>query len=246
MQRVVTLYRSTVGKKVLMAVSGILLFGFVMAHMAGNLKMLQGCHEAAADETAVGLSVPGQVCAMDAYAEFLRDVGYPAVPHGGVLWLARFALLGAVLVHVVAAFQLSARSRAARPSSYRKQDSLSFSYASRTMRWGGVILLLFIVYHLMHFTVGTAHSDYTPGGVFRNFVVAFANPLVLGAYVLAQAALCLHLYHGVWSVFQTLGANHPKYNHLRRPFAAAYALIVFVGFLIPPVLVAVGAITLPG
>jgi succinate dehydrogenase / fumarate reductase cytochrome b subunit len=114
------------------------------------------------------------------------------------------------------------------------------------MRWGGVILLLFIVYHLMHFTVGTAHSDYTPGGVFRNFVVAFANPLVLGAYVLAQAALCLHLYHGVWSVFQTLGANHPKYNHLRRPFAAAYALIVFVGFLIPPVLVAVGAITLPG
>lgn len=246
MQRVVTLYRSTVGKKVLMAVSGIVLFGFVLAHMTGNLKMLQGCHEASSTDAAVGLSVVGQVCAMDTYAEFLRDVGYPAVPHGGVLWLARFVLLAAVGVHIVSAFQLSARSRAARPTRYRKQESLSFSYASRTMRWGGIIVLLFIVYHLMHLTVGAAHPDFAAGGVYRNFVIAFGSPAVLAFYVLAQAALCLHLYHGVWSVFQTLGANHPKYNHLRRPFAAAYALVVFVGFLIPPLMVAAGAISLPG
>jgi succinate dehydrogenase / fumarate reductase cytochrome b subunit len=246
MQRVVTLYRSTVGKKVLMAASGILLFGFVLAHMSGNLKMLQGCHVATEAESAVGLSVPGQVCAMDGYAEFLREVGYPLVPHGGVLWLARFVLLGAVALHIVSAFQLAQRSRAARPAGYKKQESLSFSYASRTMRWGGVILLLFIVYHLLHLTTGQAHSDFVAGGVYRNFVVAFQNPLVLGFYVLAQAALCLHLYHGVWSVFQTLGANHPKYNHLRRPFAAAYSLVVFLGFLTPPVMVALGVISLPG
>ena len=244
MQRVATLYRSTVGKKVLMALSGIVLFLFVLAHMAGNLKMLQGCHAAGPEEAATGLSVPGQVCAMDTYAEFLREVGYPAVPHGAVLWVTRLVLLGAVGMHMLAAFQLWSRSRAARSSDYRKQESLSFSYASRTMRWGGVIILLFIVYHILHFTTGQAHTDFRPGGVFHNYVVAFGNPLVFGAYVVALSALVLHLYHGVWSVFQTLGANHPRWNRLRRPFAAGYALVVFVGFLIPPALVLAGVITL--
>jgi succinate dehydrogenase / fumarate reductase cytochrome b subunit len=245
MQRVVTLTRSTVGKKVLMAASGILLFLFVLAHMAGNLKMLQGCHEAAPGEATAGYSVEGQVCSMDTYAQFLRDVGYPAVPQGTLLWAFRLALLGAVAVHVVAAFQLWKLSNAARGGSYEKQKAISFSYASQTMRWGGVIILAFIVYHILHFTTGQAHTDYVYGGVYRNFVIAFQNPLVLGAYFVAQAALCLHLYHGVWSVFQTLGANHPKYNHLRRPFAAAYAGVVFIGFLIPPVLVFAGVIGLP-
>lgn len=231
MQRVVTLYRSTVGKKVLMAVSGIVLFGFVLAHMVGNLKMLQGLNE-------------DGVYAMDAYAEFLRDVGYPLVPHEGVLWIARIVLLAAVGVHIVMAVQLSARSRAARPTRYEKQANLSFSYASRTMRWGGVILALFIVYHILHFTTGQAHSSFEYGAVYRNYVIAFQNPLVFGVYLLAQVALCFHLYHGVWSVFQTLGANHPKYNHLRRPFAIGYALVVFVGFMIPPVMVLTGVLTL--
>lgn len=230
MQRVVTLYRSTVGKKVLMAVSGIILFGFVLAHMAGNLKMLQGCTDG--------------VCAMDTYAEFLRELGYPAVPKYGVLWLARFILLGAVATHIVAAAQLWSRSKRARPGGYKREAPLSFSYASRTMRWGGVIILLFIVYHILHFTTGQAHTDFVYGEVYRNFVIAFQNPLVFGAYFIAQAALCLHLYHGVWSVFQTLGANHPRYNRFRRPFAVGYALVVFVGFLIPPVMVFTGQITL--
>lgn len=244
MQRAATLYRSTVGKKVLMALSGIVLFLFVLVHMAGNLKMLQGCHAAGPEEAAAGLSVPGQVCGMDTYAEFLREVGYPVVPHGAVLWVTRLILLGAVGMHLLAAFQLWSRSRAARGKAYEKEDSLSFSYASRTMRWGGVIILLFIVYHILHFTTGQAHVDFRPGGVYHNYVVAFQNPLVLGAYVLAQLALVFHLYHGVWSVFQTLGANHPRWNRFRRPFAAGYALVVFVGFLIPPVLVFAGAITL--
>lgn len=231
MQRVVTLYRSTVGKKVLMALSGIVLFGFVLVHMIGNLKILQGMNDEG-------------VYAMDAYGAFLRDIGYPLVPHEGVLWLTRLVLLAAVGIHIWAAVQLSSRSRAARSVGYKKVDDQSFSFASRTMRWGGIILALFIVYHILHFTTGQAHPDFEHGAVFRNYVIAFQNPLVFGVYLLAQAALCFHLYHGVWSVFQTLGANHPRYNHLRRPFAIGYALVVFVGFMIPPVLVLTGAISL--
>lgn len=222
MRRVVSLYRSTVGKKVLMAASGAVLFGFVFLHMVGNLKMLQGAE------------------AMNYYAQWLREVGYPALPHYGALWIFRVVLLAAVVVHVIAALQLARRSRAARGRGYDKQKDLSFSYASRTMRWGGVILLLFIVYHILHFTTGQAHVDFVYGDAFRNYVIAFQSPLVYGVYLVAQIALCLHLYHGVWSFFQTLGLNHPRYNHLRRPFAAAYALVVFIGFMTPPTLIVAG------
>jgi succinate dehydrogenase / fumarate reductase, cytochrome b subunit len=224
MQRVASLYRSSVGKKILMAVTGIVLFGFIVLHMAGNLKVLTGAES------------------FDAYAEFIRAVGYPAIPHQGVLWTLRVVLLVCVFVHMVAAFQTWAQSRNARQVGYRKNDDLSFSYASRTMRWGGVIILLFLVYHILHFTTGQAHPDFVEGGVYHNFVVAFQNPAVLLVYLVAQAALCLHLYHGLWSVTQTLGANHPRYNRLRRPAAAAVALAIFIGFVTPPVLVLLGLI----
>ena len=242
MRRVVSLYKSSVGKKILMAVTGLFLFLFVLGHMAGNLKLLQGCEAAAPGDVAAGLSYPGQVCAMDTYAEFLRDVGYPALPHGALLWGFRIALLIAVGVHAVAAFQLWKKSREARGSRYAKEKNLSFSYASRTMRWGGVILAAFIVYHILHFTTGQAHTDYVYGGVHRNFVIAFQNPLVWGAYVVAQAALCFHVYHGVWSATQTLGVDNPRIELVRRPAAAAFALLLFVGFLTPPTLVLTGAI----
>lgn len=225
MQRVATLYRSSVGKKILMAISGIVLFGFIVLHMLGNLKALTGAES------------------FDAYARFIREVGYPAVPHEGVLWTLRIVLLVAVFVHINAAFQTWAQSRSARQVGYRKVDDLSFSYASRTMRWGGVIILLFIVYHILHFTTGQAHPDFIEGGVYHNFVVAFQNPLVLGVYLVAQAALCLHLYHGLWSVTQTLGANHPKYNRFRRPAAVIVALGIFIGFVIPPLMVLMGFIS---
>jgi succinate dehydrogenase / fumarate reductase cytochrome b subunit len=230
MRRVATLYRTTVGKKVLMAISGVVLFGFVFMHMVGNLKML------------FPADASGHY-AMDVYAEYLRDFGYPLLPHGGLLWIARLVLLGAVGLHIVSAIQLSQRSRAARPQAYGKLDDQSLSYASRTMRWGGVILLLFIVYHILHFTTGQAHSDFVAGAVHRNYVIAFQNPLIFGFYFVAQSALAFHLYHGVWSIFQTLGLNHPKYNHLRRPFAAAFAIVVFIGFLTPPTLVLTGVLS---
>ena len=225
MQKVATLYRSSVGKKVLMALSGVVLFGFIVLHMVGNLKVLLGPEE------------------IDAYGRFLREVGYPAVPHKTILWTVRIALLVAVTVHIVAAFQTWAQSRNARAVGYRKNEDLSFSYASRTMRWGGVIILLFIVYHLLHFTTGTLHPDFIEGGIYHNFVAGFQSPIVLLVYLVAQAALCLHLYHGLWSMTQTLGANHPKYNRLRRPAAATAALAVFLGFVIPPVIVWMGLIS---
>jgi succinate dehydrogenase / fumarate reductase cytochrome b subunit len=230
MRRVVSLYRSSVGKKVLMAVTGVVLVGFVVAHMVGNLKMLFGCDAAAG------------ACAMDVYAEWLREVGYPAVPHGAALWGFRSVLLLAVLVHLWAAWTLWRISHAARTEAYTKREDQSFSYASRTMRWGGAIVLLFVVYHILHFTTGQAHTDFEAGAVYRNFVIAFQSPLVWGVYLIAQAALCFHLYHGVWSVFQTLGANHPRYNPMRRPFAVTVALVVFVGFMTPPTLVLAGVI----
>ena len=224
-QRVASLYRSTVGKKILMAVTGVVLFGFIVLHMVGNLKVLISAQE------------------LDEYAEFLRTVGYPAVPHMTALWTVRIVLLLAVSVHMLAAFQTWSQSKHARAVGYRKNEDLSFAYASRTMRWGGVIILLFVIYHLLHFTTGTLHPDFVVGGVYHNFVVAFQNPLVLFVYVLAQAALTLHLYHGLWSATQTLGANHPKYNHLRRPAAAVIALGIFIGFVAPPVLVLAGVIS---
>lgn len=230
MRRVATLYRSTVGKKVLMAVSGVVLFGFVFMHMVGNLKMMFPVDEAG--------HYP-----MNVYAEYLREFGYPLLPHAGFLWLFRLVLLAAVVLHIVAAVQLTQRSRAARPKAYGKNEDLSLSYASRTMRWGGVILLLFIVYHILHFTTGQAHPEFVAGAVHQNYVSAFQSPLIFGVYLVAQAALGFHLYHGVWSFFQTLGLNHPKYNHMRRRFAAAFAVVVFVGFLTPPTLVLAGVIS---
>jgi succinate dehydrogenase / fumarate reductase cytochrome b subunit len=224
MPQVLTLYRSSVGKKILMAVSGIVLVGFIAVHMLGNLKVFSGA------------------ASFNAYAAFLREVGYPALPHSSALWMVRIVLLAATGVHVWMAFQLWRASAAARERRYARNEDLSFSYASRTMRWGGVILLLFIVYHVLHFTTGHAHHDFVHGDAYHNFVTAFQVPWIVFVYVLAQAALCLHLYHGAWSVFQTLGVSHPRYDRYRRPLAAAIAVGVFVGFVAPPLLVLAGVV----
>ena len=219
MGRITSLYRSSVGKKILMAVTGIVLFGFIVLHMIGNLKVFAGAQ------------------GFNAYAGFLREVGYPALPHEGALWLLRSVLLVCLIVHVWMAIELWASGAGAREQGYRKKKDLSFSYASRTMRWGGVIIFLFLVYHILHFTTGQAHPQFVEGDAYHNFVTAFQVPWVLLVYVVAQAALCLHLYHGVWSLFQTLGASHPKYNRYRRPFAAVFSIGVFLGFVTPPILV---------
>ena len=220
------LTRSAVGKKAVMAVSGIVLFGYVLLHMLGNLKLYEGPQK------------------LDAYAGFLREVGSPLVPPEGLLWVVRAVLLVAVVLHVWSAWALTRMSYAARPVGYEKRDAVAMSYASRTMRWGGVILLLFIVYHLLHLTTGTLHPRFMPGAVYHNVVTGLQVWWVALFYAAAQVALGLHLYHGLWSMFQTMGWNHPRYNRWRRWFAAAFAWLITLGNLSFPLAVWSGLITL--
>jgi len=216
-------YKSALGKKAVMAVTGILLWGFVLAHMAGNLKIFLGAE------------------ALNHYAVWLREVGEPLLPHRGLLWVARAGLLLALVLHVHAALALTAMNRRARPQGYAAGTrNLQASWAARTMRWSGVALLLFVAYHLMHFTFGTAHQDFEEGNVYHNVVSAFRIGWVTLVYLVAMALLGMHLYHGLWSMFQSLGWNHPRFNPWRRAFAVAFTLIVALGFMVVPVVVAVG------
>jgi succinate dehydrogenase / fumarate reductase cytochrome b subunit len=208
-------FKSSIGKKVVMAASGAVLFGFVVAHMAGNLQVYLG-------RTAI-----------NTYAESLRHV--PAL-----LWAARLGLLAAVTAHVASAYSLTRASRAARPVGYRERESRESTYASRTMRWSGVILLLFVVYHLMHFTFGNVHPSFVPGDVFHNVVAGFRSVLVSGFYIAAMVALGLHLYHGVWSMMQTVGLSHPRYDHLRHAFATLVAVVIVAGNISFPLAVLTG------
>ena len=155
MRRVVHFYRSTVGKKVAMAASGAVLFGWIIGHMLGNLKTFQGPEH------------------INEYAEGLRTVGGPFFGPGQLLWLIRLVIIACVAIHILAALQLWVLSRRARPVGYHTPPHLELSYASRTLRWGGVIIVLYVVYHLMHFTVGNVHPDFRPGDVYHNLVVGF-------------------------------------------------------------------------
>lgn len=215
-------WRSTLGKKAVMAVSGIVLFGYVLLHMLGNLKLYLGPES------------------LNHYAEWLREVGAPLLPHEGALWLVRVVLLAAVAGHVWAAWQVTRASWRARPRAYETVERLQVDYAARTMRWGGVILLLFVVYHLLHFTTGQAHTDFVPGDVYHNVVAGFSVPWVSAVYVVANLLLGLHLYHGLWSLFQSLGWNHPTFNPWRRNFAVTFAVVVTVGNVSFPVAVLLG------
>ena len=224
MRKVASLYDSSVGKKLAMALTGVVLFGFVVAHMIGNLKVFQGAEK------------------FDAYARFLRDVGSPALGHGQLLWIVRLGLLAAVLVHIVAATQLTIRSTRARRTGYKHNKDLSFSYASRTMRWGGVIVLAFVVYHLMHLTWGNAHPQFSHESVYANVVSGFRVWWVALAYALAQLPLGLHIYHGLWSATQTLAVRNPTVHRWRRLAAGGIAGAIVVGNISIPLAVLAGVV----
>ena len=219
------LHRSAIGLKALMAVSGIVLFGFVLGHMAGNLKLYLGPE------------------AINHYAEWLREMGTPLLPRAGLLWIARIGLLLAVVVHIGAAWKLTLINRRARPHDYEGRSVVQATYAARTMRWGGVILLLFVLYHLADLTFGWANPDFVPGDVYHNVVAGFSVWWVSALYIVGQVALAFHLYHGLWSLFQSLGWNHPAYNDWRRRFAAAFALVVAAGNLSFPLAVLSGLVS---
>jgi succinate dehydrogenase / fumarate reductase cytochrome b subunit len=221
-------YRSAIGKKSLMALTGIILFGFVLVHMIGNLKLYMPDHDG---EKAINV-----------YGEFLRHMGDPLIPAHSALWIARIVLMAAVLLHIIAAWQLTLMNRKARPVDYGQRDSVAASYASRTMRWGGVLILLFVIYHILHFTTGDVHGNFIPGDVHHNMVMGFSVWWVSAIYIIANIALGFHLYHGLWSMFQSLGLNHSRFNSWRRNFATAFAWIVTIGNISFPVAVLTGLV----
>jgi succinate dehydrogenase / fumarate reductase cytochrome b subunit len=220
------LYRTSVGKKLMMAVSGLVLVGFVFAHMVGNLKIFLGQSE------------------LDAYAQGLRTLGEPIFPEGSLLWALRTIVFAAFMVHIFCAIQLSIRSRRARQIRYEKVDHLAADFPAVTMRWGGIFIALFVVFHLAHFTWGVIHPGYTyvRGAVYNNVVGSFQEWWMTLIYVLMMVALALHLYHGTWSMFQTMGWNNRRWNTLVRRVTAAVSLIIFLGFISVPIAVYAGAV----
>jgi succinate dehydrogenase / fumarate reductase, cytochrome b subunit len=221
----VALWATMVGKKVVMAVTGLVLLGFVIAHMLGNLKIFLGA------ET------------IDAYAVFLRTVGEPLFPYSLLLWVVRIILLTCVALHITAAVQLTRMNWAARPQGYDTKQSIATTYAARTMRWSGVILVLFIVYHLLHLTagvVGFQSGAFQHLAVYHNVVAGFSVWYVSLFYILAMACLCLHLDHGIWSMLQTLGWNNARTTPALKGLSRLVALVVFAGFISVPVAVLAG------
>ena len=221
-----TLYRSSVGKKAVMAITGIVLFGFVLIHMAGNLKLYLGQES------------------FNTYAEWLREVGYPLLPHAGALWIFRIVLLVAVVLHIHAAIALTIVNRRARPHRYKQRETVEATYAARTMRWGGVILALFVLYHLAQFTFGWkwAHPVFISGNAYHNVVTGFQVWWVSALYVVANLCLGLHLYHGLWSMFRSLGWMRPGADAPTRVFAQVFAVVVTVGNVSFPVAVLAGVV----
>lgn len=220
MQRALSLTQTTVGKKALVAVTGAILFGFVIVHLAGNLILLVGPD------------------AYNAYAAGLKG----NLP---LLWSVRILLLVSVVVHVGLTIQLAARNAQARPTPYQKpRQDLVTTYAARTMVLSGPILFLYILFHIAHFTAPglSLGGTFDPENVYLNVVHGFRVWWVSAIYIFANILLGLHLYHGGWSLFQSLGANHPRYNAWRRRAAIALALFVSGGNVFIPVAVLTGVI----
>ena len=220
------LYRSALGKKYLMAVSGIVGLGYVFAHMLGNLKMYQSPE------------------AFNAYAEFLRRLLYPILPQSGTLNLLRGVLVLALVVHVVAAAQLTAMNRRARPQRYRsRRDYVVADFAARTMRWTGVIVLLFLAYHLADLTWGWVNPAPSGSTPYDKVIASFSRAPIAAMYLVANAALGMHLFHGVWSLFQSMGWSSPRFDPARRTFATAFTAVVVGGNLSFPIAVQLGVVS---
>jgi len=221
--------RSTIGLKIAMAISGLMLFGFVIVHMMGNLQVFLGAH------------------ALDHYGEILQG-------EQEILWLARIGLLSLVLVHIVASVILVLRARSARPQGYRRRQTKAMTFAARTMRYSGPVILAFIVFHLLHLTVGLVqpglqHCAVDAGGdlrchVFANVVNAFSPQFwwLAATYIVAQLLLGMHLGHGAYSMFRTLGLSSPRYDRVARAFASAVAVIIVVGNCSIPLAVLTGLV----
>jgi succinate dehydrogenase / fumarate reductase, cytochrome b subunit len=223
----VEFYRSAVGKKWVMALTGIMLMGYVFFHMLGNMKVYFGPED------------------INHYGEWLRDLLVPFFPRTVTLWLLRIGLTAAFVFHIHAAYGLTRINREARATGgyISKRDYQAASAASRSMRYTGVVILLFLIWHLADLTWGTVNPDFVRGDVYRNLVASFERPAVSAIYIVANIALGIHLFHGAWSMFQSLGLNNPRWNSWRRGFAAGFAGIVMIGNLSFPIAVLTGIVS---
>ena len=219
-----TLTSTTVGDKAVMAVTGVLLLGYVTVHMLANLKAFAGAD------------------ALDGYGRWLRALLEPVFGHEGLLWLIRFGLLACVGLHLLAATVLARRAHAARPESYRHRVRVRGSYAARTMRWGGVIIALFVVYHVLDLTAGVLNPHGVPGEIYRNMTADFRHGYVVLAYTAAVLALGFHVRHGVWAALRSLGVASAGRATAVRLAALGYAIVLTVGFLSVPYAVLLGLV----
>jgi succinate dehydrogenase / fumarate reductase, cytochrome b subunit len=210
-------YDSTIGKKVIMALTGAVLFGFLIGHMLGNLQVFLGRE------------------VMNHYAETL---------HGNLplLWGVRILLLVSVLLHAWAAVQLTAVKAAARPVAYVKPANVQASTGSRTMMLSGPVIALFVIGHLLHLTTGTIHPQFVELHAFENVVNAFSNPIASGLYIIAMILVGFHLSHGIWSMFQSVGFSHPRYTPLIKKFSGVFAWVLIAGFIAVPISVLAGLV----
>jgi succinate dehydrogenase / fumarate reductase cytochrome b subunit len=225
---VMKLHQTTIGKKVIMAITGLIWIGFVAGHMFGNLKVYTGAEH------------------FNEYAEGLRTLGAPILGHSQGLWVVRLIIIAAVALHVWAALTLNARNKSARPVKYTQHRKLRGDAATLTMIYGGIAIGLFILFHLMHFTWGVlVHPDFRATDAYHNVIVGFQSygyvPVII--YLIALVALAFHLYHGTWSMFQTIGLNNKNYDKLLHGLAWLAAIVIPVGFATVPLGVIFGILS---
>jgi succinate dehydrogenase / fumarate reductase cytochrome b subunit len=220
-------YRTAIGKKWVMGVTGVALMAFVLVHLIGNIKLFLSKEE------------------INLYGEALRNMPGHLLPRTWLLWTIRTGLIAAFVFHIHAAAGLTVINRQARPDTYKsKRDYVAADYASRTMRWTGVIVGLFVLFHLMDLTWGNANPEFVRGDPYNNLVYSLQRVPVAIVYIVANIALGIHLYHGAWSMFQSMGINNPRYNKLRRTFAQGFAAVILIGNCSFPIAIQFHAVTL--
>jgi len=214
-----TFWGSTNGKKAVMAVTGAILFGFIIGHLAGNLQIFEGREK------------------LNAYGHFLHSIGE-------LLWPVRVVLIISVLLHITATVQLALLKKRARPVGYSRKEAIASSYASRTMYWSGPIVLAFVIFHLLEFTAGYIHpeSQFIEGDVYHNVVAGFQVWWVSVWYIFSVSLLGLHLSHGISSMFQSLGYNHPKHTLVLKSAAVVIAVLITLGYISIPISVLLGIV----
>jgi succinate dehydrogenase / fumarate reductase cytochrome b subunit len=215
LNKTVRFYEAANGKKAVMAVTGVILFGYVIGHLLGNLQIFEGPD------------------AINTYAHFLHS-------HEGALWGARVILGAAVILHIVSAVQLWVLNNKARPIGYVRKQDVPTAYAARTMRWSGVIVAAFVIFHVLHLTTGDIVPLYPEQAVnspdaYDNVITGFQHPAIAIFYIIALVLLCMHLYHGLWSMFQSVGISHPRYTPGLKRGAAILAILIAIGYISIPV-----------